>query len=86
MDSLSWKDAEVMVVGSSGLGPILRVFLGSNSGKIVCNSPVPCIILPRSGEADAAWAIVVHGLAKFRGIRSRDLTAIVSRIKIHDNS
>ena len=54
MDSLSWKDAEVMVVGSSGLGPILRVFLGSNSGKIVCNSPVPCIILPRGGEADAA--------------------------------
>ena len=53
MDSLSWKDAEVMVVGSSGLGPILRVFLGSNSGKIVCNSPVPCIILPR-GEAEAA--------------------------------
>ena len=53
LDSLSWKDAEVMVVGSSGLGPILRVFLGSNSGKIVCNSPVPCIILPR-GEVDAA--------------------------------
>jgi nucleotide-binding universal stress UspA family protein len=42
-----------MVAGSNWLGPILRVFLGSNSGKIVCNSPVPCIILPR-GEADAA--------------------------------
>jgi nucleotide-binding universal stress UspA family protein len=54
MDSLSWKDAEVMVVGSSGLGPILRVFLGSNSGKIVCNSPVPCIIPLRGGEASAA--------------------------------
>ena len=54
LDSLAWKDAEVMVVGSSGLGPILRVFLGSNSGKIVYNAPVPCIILPRSGEAEAA--------------------------------
>ena len=54
MDSLAWKDAEVMVVGSSGLGPILRVFLGSNSGKIVYNAPVPCIILPRGGEAEAA--------------------------------
>lgn len=54
LDSLAWKDAEVMVVGSSGLGPILRVFLGSNSGKIVYNAPVPCIILPRGGEAEAA--------------------------------
>ena len=54
MASLVWKDAEVMVVGSSGLGPILRVFLGSNSGKIVYNAPVPCIILPRGGEAEAA--------------------------------
>jgi nucleotide-binding universal stress UspA family protein len=53
-ESGSWKDAEVMVVGSGGLGPILRVFLDSNSGKIVCNSSVPCIILPRGGEVDAA--------------------------------
>lgn len=53
LDSLPWKDSEVMVVGSSGLGPILRVFLGSNSGKLVCNSPVPCIILPRGDDGEA---------------------------------
>lgn len=53
IDSLGWLDEEVIVVGSSGLGPFLRVFLGSNSGKIVCNSPVPCIILPRGGEVEA---------------------------------
>ncbi len=50
MDSLPWQDQELVVVGSSGLGPLLRVFLGSNSGKIVRNAPVPCLLLPRGGE------------------------------------
>lgn len=48
IDSLSWKDAELIVIGSSGLGSLLRVFLGSNSGKIAHNAPVPCIVLPRA--------------------------------------
>ncbi len=49
-DSLSWQDGEVLVLGSSKLGPLMRVFLGSNARKIVHNSPVPCLILPRSEE------------------------------------
>ena len=49
-DSLLWANAELLVVGSSSLGPLLRVFLGSNSSKIAHNSPVPCLLLPRMEE------------------------------------
>jgi nucleotide-binding universal stress UspA family protein len=47
LDSLSWEDGEVLVVGSSRLGPVARVFLGSNSTKIVRSSPVPVLVIPR---------------------------------------
>jgi nucleotide-binding universal stress UspA family protein len=49
-ESLAWEDGELLVLGSSKLGPILRVFLGSNARKIVHNAPVPCLILPRAEE------------------------------------
>ena len=49
-ESLDWQDGEVLVLGSSKLGPLLRVFLGSNARKIVHNSPMPCLILPRGEE------------------------------------
>lgn len=49
-DSLLWASAEILVIGSSSLGPIARVFLGSKSGKIAQNSPVPCLIMPRHGS------------------------------------
>ena len=49
-ESLDWLDGEVLVLGSSKLGPLLRVFLGSNARKIVHNAPVPCLILPRGEE------------------------------------
>ena len=45
--SVPWKSGEIIAVGSSNLGPILRVFLGSNATKIVHNATVPCLILPR---------------------------------------
>lgn len=54
MASLPWQDQELIVVGSSGLGPIMSVFVGSNSGKIVRNAPVICLVLPRGTEADAS--------------------------------
>jgi nucleotide-binding universal stress UspA family protein len=50
--SLPWKDAEAIAIGSSALGPLLRVFLGSNASKIINNAPVPCIILPRQRSAN----------------------------------
>lgn len=49
-ESLDWLEGEVLVLGSSKLGPLLRVFLGSNARKIVHNAPVPCLILPRGEE------------------------------------
>ena len=51
--SVPWKDGEMIAVGSSSLGPLLRVFLGSNAAKIVRNAPVPCIVLPRRDAADS---------------------------------
>jgi nucleotide-binding universal stress UspA family protein len=59
LDSLSWEEGEVLVVGSSRLGPVARVFLGSNSTKIVRSSPVPVLVIPRGADVrlqDAAPA------------------------------
>ena len=50
LDSLPWEDGEVLVVGSSRLGPVARVFLGSNSTKIIRSSPVPVLVIPRGAE------------------------------------
>ena len=44
---LPWRDDEVLVVGSSSLGPLARVFLGSHATKIVRHSPVPVVVVPR---------------------------------------
>lgn len=50
LDALSWEEGEVLVVGSSRLGPVRRVFLGSNSAKIVRSSPVPVVVIPRGAD------------------------------------
>ena len=50
LDSLPWEDGEVLVVGSSRLGPVARVFLGSNQTKIIRSSPVPVVVIPRGAE------------------------------------
>lgn len=46
MADVEWEPDEVMVVGSSTLGPIARVFLGSHATKIVRHSPVPVVVVP----------------------------------------
>ena len=59
LDSLPWEEGEVLVVGSSRLGPVARVFLGSNATKIVRGSPVPVLVIPRNADVhlqDAAPA------------------------------
>ena len=38
-----------MLLGSSRLGALQRVFLGSNAAKMVRASRVPVIIVPRQG-------------------------------------
>ncbi|HEX2183416.1 MAG TPA: universal stress protein [Rubrobacteraceae bacterium] len=50
LDALPWEEGEVLVVGSSRLGPVARVFLGSNSVKIVRSSPVPVLVIPRGAD------------------------------------
>jgi nucleotide-binding universal stress UspA family protein len=47
LDDVSWDEGDVMVVGSSSLGPMARVFLGSRATKILRSSPVPLIVVPR---------------------------------------
>ena len=54
LDSLPWEEGEVLVVGSSRLGPVTRVFLGSNSTKIVRSSPVPVVVIPRGADVHLA--------------------------------
>ena len=47
VDDIEWDDGDVLVVGSSALGPVSRVFLGSRAAKIVRHSPVPVVVVPR---------------------------------------
>ncbi len=55
--AVDWKDAEVLVVGSSSLGPLARISLGSHAVKILRHSPVPVVMVPRRAtEAYAAQA------------------------------
>jgi nucleotide-binding universal stress UspA family protein len=50
LDSLGWEEGEVLVVGSSRLGRVARLFLGSNSTKIVRSSPVPVLVIPLGAD------------------------------------
>ncbi|KXO95894.1 universal stress protein [Tsukamurella pseudospumae] len=47
IDDIGWRDGDLLMVGSSGLGPIARVFLGSHGMKIVRNAEVPVIVVPQ---------------------------------------
>lgn len=47
MGDIDWEPNDVLVVGSSSLGPIARVFVGSHAAKVVRHSPVPVVIVPR---------------------------------------
>lgn len=46
--STRWEPGEIMVCGSSGAGPLRRVFLGDMSMKLVRNAPCPVMVLPRT--------------------------------------
>lgn len=50
IDDVSWDDGDVLVIGSSELGPVARVFLGSRATKILRHAPVPVVVVPR-GQA-----------------------------------
>jgi len=53
---VDWRDDEVLVVGSSSLSPLARVFLGTHATKVVRNAPVPVIVLPRAAVERAEQA------------------------------
>lgn len=54
IDDVDWRDGDVLVVGSSSLGPLARVFLGSHATKVVRHSPVPVIVVPRGAVGELA--------------------------------
>jgi nucleotide-binding universal stress UspA family protein len=54
LEDVEWAEGDVLVVGSSSMGPVARVFLGSRATKIVQHSPVPVAVVPRSAAADLA--------------------------------
>lgn len=46
LHDVEWSSGDILVVGTSS-GPFSRFFLGSHAAKIVRNSPVPVLLLPR---------------------------------------
>jgi nucleotide-binding universal stress UspA family protein len=54
LEDVDWGPGDVLVVGSSEVGPVARVFLGSRSEKIVQHSPVPVVVVPREVAQELA--------------------------------
>jgi nucleotide-binding universal stress UspA family protein len=54
IDDVAWDDGDVLVVGSSQIGPLAQVFLGSRATKILRNSPVPVVVVPRGRAEELA--------------------------------
>jgi nucleotide-binding universal stress UspA family protein len=54
LEEVDWQPGDVLVVGSSSIGPVARVFLGSRANKIVRHSPVPVVVVPRGVAAELA--------------------------------
>jgi len=47
LDDLVWDEGDVLLLGSSGVGAVSQVFLGSRASKILRHSPVPVLVVPR---------------------------------------
>ncbi|MDR2255684.1 MAG: universal stress protein [Arthrobacter sp.] len=50
LGAVDWLPGEVLMVGSSSFGPLARVSLGSQAGKIVKHSSVPVVLVPRKAQ------------------------------------
>jgi nucleotide-binding universal stress UspA family protein len=46
LGSVEWDDHDLLVLGSSRLGTLARVFLGSTATKIMRHTPVPILVIP----------------------------------------
>ncbi|MDN5767482.1 MAG: universal stress protein [Humibacillus sp.] len=51
LDDIGWEHSDVLTVGSGSAGAISRVFLGSRAAKIIRDSPVPVVVVPRVAAA-----------------------------------
>jgi nucleotide-binding universal stress UspA family protein len=45
LDAAEWQEGELLAIGTSPVGGIARVFLGSRASKILRHSPVPVLVL-----------------------------------------
>ena len=54
LEDVEWDDGDVLVVGSSSIGPVARVFLGSRATKIVRTRPSRSCVVPRGAAAELA--------------------------------
>lgn len=50
--AVEWQGTEVLLLGSSSLGPLARISLGSHAAKILRSSPVPVVLVPRRATDD----------------------------------
>ncbi|MFD1212888.1 universal stress protein [Arthrobacter sp. GCM10027362] len=48
VETLHWRDDELLVIGSSRLAQHHRLFLGSTANKILRSLPVPMVVVPRN--------------------------------------
>lgn len=46
LGAVDWAPGDLLVVGSSRLGPLARVFLGSTASRILRHAPVPVVVVP----------------------------------------
>jgi nucleotide-binding universal stress UspA family protein len=46
LDAADWQDSDLLAIGTSPVGGIACVFLGSRGSKILRHSPVPVLVLP----------------------------------------
>jgi len=46
IDAADWQEGDLLAIGTSPVGGIARVFLGSRGSKILRHSPVPVLVLP----------------------------------------
>lgn len=56
LDDIGWDAGDVLTVGSGSAGPFARVFLGSRAAKIIRDSPVPVVVVPRVRAGELAGA------------------------------
>ena len=47
LEGVEWGEDDIMVLGSSGEGPLSRVFIGSRATKIITRTSVPVLVVPR---------------------------------------